>query len=250
MAFRSSGGAGGTRCRRWRRLVAPDLRGYDRSEKPTAISAYRTERLVGDVVGLIRSLGVERASVVGHDWGGVIAWHLAMTHPERVKRLAILNAPHPALLKRELATLGQLLRSWYVFFFQIPWLPEAVIRAGNFRALERAFRTSTVRPDVFSAAEIDRYKEALARPGALTAAINYYRASFREAWGARGFRPTPVPTLLIWGERDLALNVRFTQGLSDWVPDLRIERLPDVGHFVQHEAPDTVNRLLVEFLRG
>ncbi len=227
------------------RALAPDLRGYNLSAKPPGVRSYRVEALLGDVVGLIRHAGVERAVVVAHDWGGVLAWLLAAFHPAAVERLVILNAPHPAAYLREVRTLGQLLRSWYVFFFQLPLLPEALLRAGDYALVERALRRAEFTPEA-----ICKYKQALAVPGALTAGINWYRAAFR-----RGLRPDPrmlqplhTPTLVIWGERDPYLSLRLLDGLEKWVPGVRIERFPSSGHWVQNDAAEAVNRLLLTFL--
>jgi epoxide hydrolase 4 len=233
------------------RALAPDLRGYNESAKPPGVEAYRVERLADDIAGLIAHAGDARAHVVGHDWGGLVAWWLAMHRPDLVGRLAILNAPHPAALLRELRTPGQLLRSWYTFFFQLPALPELVLRAGDYALLGRLLRRQPARPGAFTEEDIRRYKEALSRPGALTAALNYYRAAFRHRGEqARALRPVVAPTLLIWGERDRYLGVRLTERLEGWVPDLRVERLPEASHWVQSDAPEQVNQLLVEFFRG
>jgi pimeloyl-ACP methyl ester carboxylesterase len=233
------------------RVLAPDLRGYNESAKPLGVSQYHIDMLRDDVVGLIRQAGVERAHVVGHDWGGAIAWHVALTRPEAVERLAVLNAPHPAAFLRELRTLAQLCKSWYVFFFQLPWLPEWFLRRRNFAFLDRTLSRDRIKPGVFTAEDIEAYKRALAQPGALTATINYYRAALRRHPRAslRDLHPIDLPTLLIWGERDRYLGIRLTEGLEQWVPNLRIERLPNASHWVQNDLPDRVNELLVEFLR-
>ncbi len=228
------------------RAVAPDLRGYNLSEKPRGIGSYRIEQLVGDVQGLIRHLGAERAHVVGHDWGGLVAWWLAMLAPERIDRLVIINAPHPDAFRRELMTPQQMVRSWYAAAFQVPVLPEAAFRANGYGLLEQIFRASSVRPGAYSDQDIRRYQEAAARPGALTAMINYYRAAAR--YPSPPTRTIPHPTLLIWGEQDQALSIRLTEGLEPWVPAIRIERIPDVSHWVPAEASDRVNALLRGFL--
>ncbi|HEU0301553.1 MAG TPA: alpha/beta hydrolase [Longimicrobium sp.] len=228
------------------RVLVPDLRGYNLSEKPPGVSSYRLENLIGDAEALIRQTGAERAHVVGHDWGGVIAWRLAMVSPERVDRLAILNAPHPKAFARELMTPDQMLRSWYAAAFQVPALPEAAFRANGFALLEHIFRAESVRPGAFTDEDIRRYREAAARPGAITAMINYYRAAARFP----GPPPRVIehPALLIWGERDRALTVRLTEGLEEWVPNLRVERLPQASHWVMAEYPEHVNALLIDFL--
>jgi pimeloyl-ACP methyl ester carboxylesterase len=232
------------------RVVAPDLRGYNRSAKPAGIGSYRLEELVRDVAGLIRYLGAERAAVAGHDWGGLIAWYLAMLRPEVVDRLIVLNAPHPAAFARELRSPAQLLRSSYALFFQLPWLPEAVLRAGDFALLQRIFRTQPVRRGAYTGDDIQRYKDALRQPGALTAAINYYRAALRRSLvrAKRDVSRIDHPTLLIWGERDRYLNIRLTQGLEEWVPGIRVERIREASHWVPVDAPELVNRLLIDFL--
>jgi pimeloyl-ACP methyl ester carboxylesterase len=230
------------------RVIAPDLRGYNLSEKPRGVSSYRIQALVADVEALIRHTGAERAHVAGHDWGGIIAWWLAMTAPERVERLAILNAPHPKAFRREIRTPDQMRRSWYAMAFQLPLLPEMAIRAKNFALLEAVFRAESVRPGAFTDDDIQRYKEAAARPGALTAMINYYHAAGR--YPRPSTRIIEHPTLLIWGERDQALRVQLTCGLEEWVPDIRIECLPEASHWVAAEFPEKVAELLTGFLRA
>lgn len=233
------------------RVVAPDLRGYNLSEKPKGIASYRVSILVEDVAGLIRHLGAERAHVAGHDWGGVVAWHLGMRRPELVDRLAIINAPHPAVFAREMRHPRQFLRSWYALFAQLPAIPEAAIRARGFAVLERIFR-GTARRGSFTAEDIARYKEALGQPGALTAALNYYRAYRSHLFQKRETKQEPRrtverPTLVIWGEKDQALNLHNLDGLERYVPDLRIERLPEATHWVMADAPGEVNALLTAF---
>jgi pimeloyl-ACP methyl ester carboxylesterase len=234
------------------RAVAPDLRGYNLSEKPKGVAPYRAAVVTEDVAALIRFLGAERAHVAGHDWGGVIAWNLALRHPERVDRLAVINAPHPAIFRRELRRPRQFFRSWYAAFFQLPLLPEAMLRAGNARALENVLRRSA-NPGSYTDDDVARYKEAMARPGALTAALNYYRAFGRSIFrsgGAAASRETiDRPTLVIWGEKDSALNLHNLDGLERYVPGVRIERLPDATHWVPADAPNRVSELLIGFFR-
>lgn len=233
------------------RVIAPDMRGYNTSEKPRGVAAYSVETLTDDVAGLIDQAGAEKAVIVGHDWGGAVAWNVPMRHPRLVEKLIVLNAPHPAAFMRELRTLAQLRKSWYVLFFQLPWLPEAVFRAGNYATIERTMRTDPVRPGAFDDADIRRYKRALAQPGALTSAINYYRGlTRRDPRRATGDLPSiEVPTMLIWGEQDRYLGVRLTEGLEQWAPRIRVERIPDASHWVQVDAPEQVNALMLDFLR-
>ena len=232
-------------------VLAPDLRGYNLSDKPSGVPAYRLEILLEDVVGLIRHAGEEKAIIVGHDWGGVLAWHLAMYHPQVVEKLIVLNAPHPAAYWRELRSWEQLRKSWYVLFFQVPGLPEQVIAAGDYDALDRMLHRKPVHPEAFTAEDVRLYKQALARPGALTAALNYYRAlRYPDKRAAQDRAPIHIPTLLLWGEQDSYLSPRLTEGLGRWVTDLRVVRFPDASHFVQNDVPERVNRLMIDFLRG
>lgn len=232
-------------------VLAPDLRGYNLSGKPSGISSYRGETLLGDAIGLIAHAGAERAVIVGHDWGGVIAWQLARHHPQVVEKLIILNAAHPAAYWRELRSWRQRLKSWYILFFQLPVLPELVFSAGNFAWLGRLLRRQPVHPEAFRPEDIRRYQQALAHPGALTAALNYYRALRYSAHYVAGEdKPVTAPVLLLWGERDAFLSPRLTEGLSGWAPNLRIERFADVSHWIQNDAPERVNRSMIEFLRG
>lgn len=231
------------------RAVAPDLRGYNASSRPVGVKHYRVARLLEDLAGLVRTVAGGPALVVGHDWGGVLAWRLAAVYPGLVRKLAVLNAPHPAAFREELRrNPGQLLRSWYTLFFQLPCLPELALRAGDFAVLERAWRRQPVHPDAFGKEDIAAYKQALRGPGCLTGPLNYYRAAFRysrDLYSAP--QAVPVPTLLIWGERDPFLGVRLTEGLERWVPDLRVERITDASHWVQNDVPDRVNQLLAHF---
>ena len=235
----------------WRAL-APDLRGYGRSPHPPRVKDYRIDLLAADVAALIRRECGGKAHVVGHDWGGVVAWHLSMHHPESVDRLVILNAPHPAAYVRELRRTAQMLRSWYVGFFQLPWLPEWWIRLDDFAALRRLFRDDPARRGAFTAHDIVRYVDAFSDRRSLTAAINYYRAAFRAGPGSlvRGMRPVAAATLVIWGRRDRYLVPQLADGLTQWVPHVRVERLPEASHWVQHDEPGRVNKLLIDFLGG
>jgi len=236
------------------RVVAPDLRGYNRSAKPDGVAAYRMTELVADVVGLLDHYGDGQAHLAGHDWGGLLAWQVGIDHPEALDRLVVLNAPHPTKYDRHLrSSPTQLLKSWYVFYFQLPVLPEIGFRWNDYGVVDSLFE-DTVVPDALTDEDVERYKSALATPGALTAAINYYRALGRQR--ARqylrgegvGDQRVDVPTMLVWGERDFALATELTEGLDEWVPDLRVERIPDASHWVQFDASDRVNELLVDFL--
>jgi epoxide hydrolase 4 len=234
------------------RVVAPDMRGYNLSDKPLGVRAYRVELLARDVERLIVACGGEAADVVGHDWGAIVAWTAAMRHPERVEKLAILNVPHPARFPDGLLSPMQLLRSSYAFFFQIPRLPEEVIRAGDFALLRSVLRGDPVRPGTFSEEDVQRYVEAISRPGALTATINYYRSLLRNPRETRALlKRIEAPVLVIWGERDRFLSRRLSEPPHLWVPDLLgVKRLPDASHWVAEDRPLEVNTLLLDFLRS
>ncbi len=234
------------------RVIAPDMRGYNLSDKPPGVRAYRVELLADDVERLILACGEQTATVVGHDWGAMVAWIAAMRYPGRVRRLAILNVPHPARFLDALLSPRQLLRSSYIFFFQIPRLPEEVIRARDFTLLRSAFHRDPVRPEAFTAEDIERYVEAMARPGALTATLNYYRALLRNPRQTQALlERIEAPVLVIWGEKDRFLSRRLAEPPSLWVPNLLgVERLPDASHWVAEDRPREVNTLLLDFLRS
>jgi pimeloyl-ACP methyl ester carboxylesterase len=227
-------------------VIAPDLRGYGRSDKPKGAAAYRTSVVADDVVGLIRSFGAERAHVVGHDWGGGVAWGLAMLHPEVVDRLAVLNCPHPVVMQRALrSNWAQIRRSWYIFAFQLPWLPEWSLRRNGARVLRNALRRSS-NPGTFTDADLDVYARAFSAPGSAAGAINYYRAAVRSRLPAVKIT---APTLLIWAENDFALGIELTRGMDSlFEAKPRIEYIADTSHWVMEERPEVVNRLLLEFL--
>jgi epoxide hydrolase 4 len=238
--------------------VAPEMRGYGGSDAPRGVRNYTVEALVDDVVGLIRHFGRERAVVIGHDWGGAVAWAASLMHPEVVERLVVLNCPHPRQMQRNLCTnLRQLARSWYIFFFQLPWLPEIVLRAGDFEPLIRTMRTGAVNKEAFTDADLEQYRIALRRPYALTAALNYYRALMRRDFlgappaGSWLGRRVMAPTLVIWGEQDIALGKELTYGMDDlFAQGFEIKYVPDSGHWVQQEKPELVNSYIREFLAG
>ena len=228
------------------RVVAPDLRGYGGSDKPKGIAAYRTSVIAGDIVALIHAFDAERTHVVGHDWGGGVAWTLAIEHPEVVERLAVLNCPHPAVMQRALrSNWAQIRRSWYIFAFQIPALPEWAFSRNGARAIKDALRSSA-KPETFTEQDLDAYARAFTAPGAATAAINYYRAAARSR-ASKG--KISAPTLLIWGEDDFALGIELTRGMEGlFTNPPRVEYLADTSHWVMEERPEEVNRLLLEFL--
>ena len=229
-------------------VVAPDLRGYNLSDKPPEKSAYALSELVKDVEGAIRALGYERCTLVGHDWGGAIAWAFAYAHPQMLERLIVLNLPHPARFAAGLRTPQQLLRSWYIGLFQLPKLPELLLRANHYAAIRKVLQ-QTVKADALTPQDLDAYVAAAAQPGALTSMLNYYRNLFtsrsllRQEWGV-----LTVPTLMIWGEEDAALGKPLTEGTDQYVANFQIRYIPNCSHWVQQEQPELVNQYMRSFL--
>jgi epoxide hydrolase 4 len=228
------------------RVVAPDLRGYNLSSRPAGVAAYSAAKLAGDIRGLIQKLGAESALLVGHDWGGTVAWTTAMNHPEVVERLAILNAAHPRRLNQGLRHPNQLRKLWYFFFFQLPALPERIVRARHWRFFRRYQRDA--RPP-YTPEDTERYVESWSQPGAPAAIINYYRAAVRDSKQTQAqLRPISAPTLIIWGQRDRYLGPKLAEPDRDDVPGLdRVERLPGASHWVHHDEAERVTQLLSDF---
>ncbi|WP_049901017.1 alpha/beta fold hydrolase [Natrinema sp. J7-1] len=218
------------------RVVVPDQRGYNRSEKPDGVGSYRLAELTRDVVELIGTEGRERAAIVGHDWGGAVAWSVAAHHPEVVDRLTIVNAPHPTASPRQLiSNPAQLRRSWYALSFQFPWLPERIARYDDYRLLERALREPAA-PGTFGDDELARYRRAWDREGALTAMLNWYRAAARYP-PRTPTDPIDPPTLVVWGEDDTALVPSLAVDSVMLCAEGRLELLPETSHWVLHEVP-------------
>jgi len=236
-------------------VVAPDMRGFNLSDKPSRVEDYRIELLVDDVLGLIRHFGRSRAAIVAHDWGAGVAWAIAQRHPEAVEKLAALQVPLPAAWRANM-TFAQLRRSWYMFFFQLPRIPEWWASARDFARVEKMYRQTSVRPHAFNDDDIEVYKAALRQPGALTGSLNYYRANVFRSLFRRGIE-TPregrgrvrVPTLFIYGEQDVAVIPSTVRDLGRFIDaPYRELRIPDSGHWVQNEATSEVNTALLEFL--
>lgn len=238
---------------RYFKVVVPDLRGYNDSDKPN--SGYDLDTLCADIQGLIESFGYARAHIVGHDWGGAIAWHLAQKFPQYLNRLAILNAaPAQRLMQEMVSNLDQLRRSWYVFAFQVPGIPEWLIQQNLKEYVKALFQGQAVRKGVFSTENTEIYRNALEKPGALHAALSYYRQMLSPWNWLKDFGRTPnpvtAPTLVLWGEEDTLLSQNLTKDLDQLIiAPYELKLIPHCGHWVQQEAPQTVNRELITFLR-
>lgn len=224
------------------RCIVPDLRGHNETDKPKRIADYDIDVLVADVSAFIERIAGGSAYVVAHDWGGVIAWQLAAQKPERVRKLVILNAPHPTVYRRELRRGAQLMRSWYILAFQVPMLPELVLSSLHYRLLTKA----VARNDN----EVELYEEAFSQPRALTSALNYYRAAARRVLrdGGPHLPRIKTPTLVLWGERDFALSTRLLDGLGKYAENLQVIRFARAGHWLHIDRADQVNAELLRFL--
>ena len=237
------------------RAWAPDLRGYGGTDRPQGLSEYAIEKLLDDVAGLIDASGAKETTLIAHDWGGAIAWWFALRRIRPLARLIVMNLPHPAVFERVARTgWRQRLRSWYVLFFQIPWLPERLLRMRRARLVTEAFRSMAVDKSQFPEEVLDVYRRAALEPGAATAMLNYYRGLVRGGGARRmsslGYPIIETPTLLIWGEQDTALGVELTVGTEAHVPNFTLRRLPNASHWVQQDAPDEVNAILREWLEA
>lgn len=229
-------------------VIAPDQRGYNLSDKPKGIASYDLDQLAADVVGLADHFGLETFAVAGHDWGASVGWWLAGQHADRLRRLAVLNAPHPAVWREAmLHDPAQKRKSGYVRLFQVPFLPEFLIGLDRSRALSKGFRDS-VRPNAFTEADLEQYRKAWAQPGASTATIHYYRALWRKRFLPGAAYRVDSPVLAIWGERDAYATPELAEASVRLCAEGRVVRLPQSTHWVQHDEPERVTDLLAEFL--
>ena len=230
------------------RAIAPDLRGYNLSSRPKGLRAYAADKVAADIVTLIERTGEGPVTLVGHDWGGVIAYQVAMQAPEKLERLILLNAPHLVSYKRALRRPDQFKKSWYAYLFQLPFVPERYTRANDFAVLRRVFQNATVTPNAVSAEDVETYINAFRPRGALTAAMNYYRAMLwmRSPKLCR----IDVPTTVIYGVEDKFLNAEVVVPDARWVSNLTVHRVEKAGHFIQYDRPAQVNRLLLDILRS
>ncbi len=227
--------------------VAPDQRGYGASAKPQGIAAYRLDILAKDVAELARGLGQARFDVVGHDWGGAVAWWVAVSHPSQVRRLGVLNAPHPAAMRAYVKrSPSQLLHSAYIGLFQVPRLPEAILGAWTFKVLAEVMRLSS-RPGAFSSDAMEVYRRGWKEPGALTAMLNWYRALRLATFPPATVR-VAAPTLVLWGVKDQFLERGLAVASLELCDDGRAIWFDTATHWLHHEEPAAINHALVSFL--
>ena len=238
------------------RVIVPDQRGYNLSDKPKGIASYSTDKLATDVIGLIDVLGHEKAYLAGHDWGAGVAWQTALSYPQRLEKLAILNVPHLDVMTRFLlSNFAQFRKSWYIYFFQIPGLPEWLLSRNNCANARRMLSASS-NPGSFSEADLDEYAKAWRQPGALTGMINWYRAALRQglasAWNRREatLRRIHVPTLILWGKNDVALSHAMAQPSLDLCDEGRLIFFENATHWVQHDEAEAVTKHLLQFFQN
>jgi pimeloyl-ACP methyl ester carboxylesterase len=230
------------------RVLAPDGRGYNRSDKPDGVRAYHIDTLAGDVIGLLDAHGYECASLVGHDWGALVGWWLVFEYPDRIDRLCVINVPHPGVFGDALRrSWRQRFASSYALFFQIPWLPEAILSARNWKLLT-SMLTNSSRAGTFSAYDLQRYRSAWEQSGKLTGMLNWYRALGRNTDVFARHDRVSIPTLVLWGERDKALRPELAPRSAAMCDNGSIEMFKDATHWLQHENPDAVTDRLLTFL--
>ena len=230
-------------------VVALDLRGYNDSDKPADVTAYTMAALVEDIVGVITGLGHEQCVLVGHDWGGAIAWNVAYTHPNNVAKLVILNCPHPQRFLDGLSSSPlQWLRSAYIGLFQLPLLPEILLQANDYQLIAQSFEAMASDRNAIRETDIQAYKIAVAKPGALKAALNHYRNLLNLDLWQKTWSVLAIPTLMIWGEEDPAFESALAEDTEEYVRDFHLRFIANCGHWVTQEKPDQVNQYIAEFL--
>ena len=231
------------------RVIVPDQRGYNLSSKPCGIANYALSHLTSDVLAIADQLNAEKFFLAGHDWGAAVAWSVALLHPQRIAKLAILNVPHPSVMRRYLNTnRRQFRRSWYMFFFQLPFLPEAAFAAFNYRLGVRSLARSS-RPNTFSPEDLAQYRSAWSQPHALTSMINWYRAAFRHRIKFPD-STVHVPTRILWGERDAFLLSAMAHDSLRYCDSAELYTFANASHWLQHEEPARVSELLIDFFRA
>ncbi len=231
------------------RVWAPNMRGYGGTTRPPNKKDYRLNNLTADVGALIDASGAKEVTLIAHDWGAIVAWQFAIQKVRPLTRLIIMNVPHPLCARRELKTWKQLKKSWYIFFFQIPKFPEWRLANNEAAVIPRLFRETSINKERFEREETEPYRKAAAKPGATRAMVNYYRALLQTTDARKiGDGTVDIPTLVVWGEWDVAIDIACLDGTEDYVADLTVNRYPNASHWVQQDIPDEVNTALKEWL--
>jgi len=229
------------------RVWVPDQRGYNLSDKPRGIAAYKIDELARDVVGLMDAAGVDKCYIAGHDWGAAVAWWVALHYPNRLQKLAILNVPHPAVMMQTLSSsLTQLKKSWYMFFFQIPFLPEAILRNNDWERMVGMLKNSAT-PGTFSNDDIEQYIHAWWRKDAITSMLNWYRAVLQMPPKLSADQRVRIPTLLLWGANDIALDRQMAQPSLELCDQGKLVLFENSSHWVQYDESEMVNKYLLDF---
>ncbi len=230
-------------------VVVPDQRGYNDSDKPEKVSAYALPQLAADVASIIETLKLEKPVLVGHDWGAAAAWQTAIEYPHLLSKLVILNVPHMRVFMKNVFTNPlQFFKSWYMYFFQLPFLPENLMAWVGFDKIAQGLQ-KTSRPGTFSDEELTKYAEAWSKPGAMRSMIHWYRAAFRHP-DLRGDTRVHVPTLILWGEKDAFLEARMAEQSKEYCDSAVVQYFPEATHWLQHEEADAVNGAILKFIAG
>lgn len=233
------------------RVIVPDQRGYNLSDKPKGVNNYTIDILAQDVVNLASALGYEKINLVGHDWGALVAWWVATLFPDKLKKLAILNVPYPTVLIEQWAqgNLLQMFKSWYIGFFQLNFIPETLLSLGDYSVFEQSIRKSAL-PTTFSDEDIEAYRRAWSQPNAVTSMINWYRAIARSGMenDLQKKRQITTPTLMLWGEKDKFLGKELAQPSIELCLDGELIFYPNATHWLQHDAAESVNQELHRFI--
>jgi pimeloyl-ACP methyl ester carboxylesterase len=236
------------------KVVAPDLRGYGQSEKPTKIKDYNFRILTKDIAEIIKALGYKKAIIVGHDWGGGVAWEFAKLYPEMTEKLIVLNCPPAIKLQNAILTnWKQFKMSWYIFFFQLPFIPEWFLHKNLKNIFWRMLKGWSINKNAFQKEDIEQYEKAFANKSDFTGPLNYYRAAFRALFD-KDFRTIPqfnMNTLIIWGEADKALGKWLIDDLEKYFTQkFEIKYIPNCSHWVQQEQPELVAKYILSFIKN
>ena len=228
------------------RVIVPDQRGYNLSDKPKGVASYQMDTLVEDILGLADALGYKHFHLAGHDFGAIVSWNLAIHCPARLKRLAIANGPHPSVMRNYLRIQPkQMVKSWYAFFFQIPGLPEWAVRLNDWRFLVSAL------PKAFGEEERNRYRDAWGQPGAITGMINWYRALIRYRGRSTLSPKIQVPTLILWGQQDPHISYEIATRSIELCEAGQLITFDDAAHWVLSDKPEDTSKYIVHhFLEG
>ncbi|AQQ51690.1 alpha/beta fold hydrolase [Planococcus lenghuensis] len=231
------------------RVVVPDQRGYNLSDKPVDIEQYVIDELRDDIIGLIRHFGRQKAFIIGHDWGGAVGWHLAASRPEHVEKLIVTNMPHPRAMPQVMKKHPtQILRSSYIAFFQLSGIPEKLFETGDFSGLKEGL-TRTSLPDTFTDADLERYKTAWSRPGSLSGMLAWYRALRHGSFNQVPKTAVTVPVRLIWGMGDQFLSDALAKESLKFCEDGKGVFIGEATHWVNREQPELVNQMMLRFLK-